>query len=198
MQALFSVPFLQLQVKKEDLTQCQMEASLALGKYGSESPPGWVSNSYGTFNDKDHNIIFTPEMSYTKDVVASCLSYFCQEAKLEHEQLIIGDSWLNRYDKGMSQEVHNHMRYTFSFIMYISVPEDTPPLLMYNPYRAMMASPSPFDMPIMSIPVEEGKFIIFPSYVDHSVPTQMTTKSKISLAGNIFYDPTPRQRIITK
>ncbi|MDX1371213.1 MAG: putative 2OG-Fe(II) oxygenase [Nitrososphaeraceae archaeon] len=197
MQLLFPTPFINLQLNKDDLSKVKVEASLALGKYGVESPEGWISNSYGTFKDPDHNIIFKPEMNFTKDAIGSCISMFCDEIEVDYKNLIIGDSWLNKYEKGMGQEIHNHVRFTWSFILFITVPEGTPPVLFYNPYRAQMASPSPLDRPIMEVPPTEGLFILFPSYVDHSVPTQMTTQAKISLAGNIFYDSTPRSSIIT-
>lgn len=186
---LFQIPFIQLIVSdKQALDQCALEAKMVLASEGKPTPVGWLGNS----------IISNPQVLNRKSTktLTDTFNYLVYEGikamQLEPERVVVGDSWLNKYEYGHFQEIHNHAAYSLSCIFYLDVPENCEPLVIYNPYRAQLMSPCPYDKPFHTINLESGLFIMMPSYVDHAVPTHLSNEPKISLAANIFYDRTDR------
>jgi len=101
---------------------------------------------------------------------------------------------LNESDKQrlMRDSVHNHLPALFSSIYYLSVPEefDEKPeggTRFLNPIGNLMDFMGPRET---VIPPREGRFIIFPSFVDHNpIPIHWNSpgKTRIVVSSDVFY-----------
>tara|TARA_E500000318_G_scaffold104773_1_gene111064 strand:+ start:5709 stop:6251 length:543 start_codon:yes stop_codon:yes gene_type:complete len=69
---------------------------------------------------------------------------------------------------------HNHWPAIFTFVYYLSLPKNNPPLL--------------FTDSGLEIYPEEGELIFFPSWLKHEVPLNKTKDKRICIAGNIYYE----------
>ena len=69
---------------------------------------------------------------------------------------------------------HNHWPAIFTFVYYLSLPKNNPPLL--------------FTDSGLEIYPEEGEVIFFPSWLKHEVPLNKTKDKRICIAGNIYYE----------
>ena len=130
---------------------------------------------------------FTDSQNQTSNVKADMSSYqIWQETDLFNDLLsmvvecvdnhpwakhlqswFIRDAWLARYKKGQSTNVHHHIPAHLSFVYYLKGSEKS----------------SPLNLEGIDIELVEGRLIIFPSLMMHSVST--TPAERIVLAGNI-------------
>ena len=78
--------------------------------------------------------------------------------------------WFAKYDKGDYTKVHSHEPYAlFSWVYFVNCPRGSSPLVL-NGKR---------------IKAEEGKIVIFPSFIKHHVPKN-NCKDRITLVGNML------------
>ena len=83
--------------------------------------------------------------------------------------------WGASYSKGDYTVFHHHFPSLLSFIYYVKVDEDSAPLVFTD-----------IDFELHP---KENDLIIFPSYLKHGVPTQMTDTNRICISGNIGATP---------
>jgi|TARA_B100001250_G_C19644234_1_gene719650 hypothetical protein len=87
------------------------------------------------------------------------------------------DRWSHIHEKNMSTTLHDHYPSDISSAFYVSVPDNAGQIVFhpshnrYHPAR-------------VSIPPEEGMYLMFPGYLDHSVTRNQSKEKRISLAFN--------------
>jgi len=69
---------------------------------------------------------------------------------------------------------HNHWPALFTFVYYLSLPKNNPPLV--------------FTDSNLEIQPKEGELIFFPSWIKHEVPKNKTDGERVCYAGNIYYE----------
>ena len=78
--------------------------------------------------------------------------------------------WFASYDKGNYVKVHNHLPFAvFSWVYFINSPRGSSPLIFTTTGKR--------------IKPEEGKIVIFPSFIMHHVPKNKCD-NRIVMAGN--------------
>jgi hypothetical protein len=90
------------------------------------------------------------------------------------------------------QERHHHIPCHMSFIHFLAFDknEHRPPLF-YDPARMIKAYCEHYGLPPAyfnegaQIEVEEGDVLVFPSYVEHSVPAGKYTKPRVTVSMNV-------------
>ena len=105
-----------------------------------------------------------------------------------HETLIIphellgyekNEFWFNSASKGESTRMHNHIEHAIvSGIFYLHVPENSANLFFKSANKSEL-----------EIKAETGKMIFFPSELDHYVPENNSSETRISLAFNCYKFP---------
>ena len=78
--------------------------------------------------------------------------------------------WANVYMKGDYAQSHNHRPYFYSFAYFVKA----------NWYD----SPLVFDFGGERVRPKEGRYVIFPAYLQHSVPKHRYNHERITLSGN--------------
>ena len=87
------------------------------------------------------------------------------------------NAWMNIYKEGNYTESHNHSPSQYSFSYYLQTSKNSTPLI--------------FDNCDFEINPQEDLLILFPSYIDHSVPIHKG-KDRICLSGNIIFTSTKK------
>ena len=95
--------------------------------------------------------------------------------------------WMNVYEKGDFQEVHNHIgrdepRHTFSFVYLLHDESETGLCFRSSNSNQLLYSMSD-TMHTRGLGIGEGNLMIFPSYFDHYVLP--ATGKRITVSGNI-------------
>ena len=88
--------------------------------------------------------------------------------------LIFRDFWANVYRKGDYARPHNHIPAIWSFVYFLK--------------SKWFYSPLIFDNYGQKIKPKNGRFVVFPSLLIHSVPKHRYGESRMTLSGNVYYD----------
>ena len=111
----------------------------------------------------------------------------CRESKYRYDTLEITGMWANMLKKGDSHPPHTHSNNVFSGVYYL---EDGAPIQFFDPRpQASVLHPNleytTFDNSSMvQFNSQKGMGLIFPSWLQHWVPT--TEKDRISISLNII------------
>ena len=84
---------------------------------------------------------------------------------------VVHSLWGVNYHKGDYTILHNHCPSTFSFVYYVKASEGSSPLVFS-------------DIGYELLP-KENDLIIFPSHLNHGVPSQTNDAERIVISGNI-------------
>ena len=111
----------------------------------------------------------------------------CRESKYRYDTLEVTGMWANMLKKGDSHPPHTHSNNVFSGVYYL---EDGAPIQFFDPRpQASVLHPNleytTFDNSSMvQFNSQKGMGLIFPSWLQHWVPT--TEKDRISISWNII------------
>ena len=127
---------------------------------------------------------------------------FLEKTKIFEEEVIGGlspaeiymtQSWVSDTSKNEHHISHRHDNSLFSAVLYISVPEDG---CIDFQYRSRLFESFNFFTPFQKVteyntsttklPVKDGDFIMFPSWLSHSVATNVSSKHRTIIGANFF------------
>ena len=100
-------------------------------------------------------------------------------------KLEVFDCWGAVYNKGDWTKVHNHWPTVWSFVYYVKACEKCAPLVfddcpIQDPWYAPLSTQAYCVIP------KEGRMIMFPGWVRHSVPEQICDHERIVVSGNLI------------
>ena len=114
--------------------------------------------------------------------------------------------WYNVYNRGYSQEPHNHLGgdgglCTFSGVYYLQLNKEDPGITFWNPSNIHMSRVNLEYVSTTDAVLNHGygfekfryqpsqnELILFPSFLTHSVPVQRSDNQRISISFNIFIE----------
>lgn len=113
---------------------------------------------------------------------------------LAHNRVHIDMCWLNVYNRGHSQERHNHRNYLFSSVYYLKAPRGCSRLVFYAPHADVMIQPAvtrsdPLNALSYEVEPEDGLMVVFDGHLRHSVTPSVTDAERISVAVNATFAP---------
>ena len=112
-------------------------------------------------------------------------------------ELLIDNMWanVNRYKDYNIAHIHEYSEW--SFVYYVKVPKDSGNLILIDPRirrrnnaECVRNFDNPFVHGVYFVNPVEGKFVIFPSYLEHYVEFNSSKKPRISISGNIKLERT--------
>lgn len=128
---------------------------------------------------------------------------FSQKINLEYHEYHITDIWYNYYMEGCNQEVHDHVAKDclYSAVYFLKLNDTHPSLTFYNNtkcdifykcnreikylYNEELIEHS-IVFPHYTLNLNEGDFVIFPSYLPHCVFVQKTNDPRITISMNFY------------
>ena len=116
------------------------------------------------------NPVLSQFLSWLQKIITKNTHIFGKEGALRLEEV-----WGTTFKKGDNITPHNHMPYAWTWIFYVNVPPDSSPIV--------------FSESKHTIPVAQGKLLIFEGRLMHEVP-ECDTDGRCILSGNIA-DLTP-------
>ena len=132
----------------------------------------WSDYSTDTRNEDS----YCPPSPIVDDIIEEMASVFYQ---VTNEKIVAKQYWGHIHEKNMSTREHNHLNYSVSSVLYVSVPEGSGDLVfrpkLNHRYYSWGAT---------TIKPEKGFYYIFPAYLDHYVTRNQSDSNRISFSIN--------------
>ena len=105
-------------------------------------------------------------------------------------EMVITQSWFNRNHKGMQHHEHMHPNSIISGVWYPQINEQLPPIKFRHPRQSQITGTiekyNHFNSAMFMLPMKKGELLLFPSTLQHSVPTNFTNEVRLSLSFNTW------------
>jgi uncharacterized protein (TIGR02466 family) len=150
----------------------------------------WGDNIDTTFKyGEDNNIILTQNLFLLKEYIQQVAKTFSHCLFTNPEPILIKESWINYSKKYQHQNKHDHFEEnTLSGVYYLKTSGSDGNIKFYPP-SACMRYDKKITTEVTHSSIEykpqEGKIILFPSWVEHSVLPNMTESTRISVSFNL-------------
>jgi uncharacterized protein (TIGR02466 family) len=124
-----------------------------------------------------------------RDKVKEVSKQYVDDLQYEYDNIEITGMWANRLHNGAVHAPHTHSNNFLSGVYYLHTSKNSSPIQFFDP-RAQAHVLRPRNTPnflnasIMQFNAVEGKGYIFPSWLQHWVPT--TEDKRISVSWNIL------------
>lgn len=128
-------------------------------------------------------------ISVLSDAVRGALAFL----KIEYQDFEITGCWANINPYGGLNSIHNHPNNYISGVYYVSVPEGTGKIEFTDPRMGPGSILPPvkewsrFTCTKVMVDAKEGRIVLFPSWLKHSVPINRTHEKRISISFNIMF-----------
>jgi uncharacterized protein (TIGR02466 family) len=143
-----------------------------------------LTTTYG----KTVNLIEEHNLIILKNFIESSVREFCKHLYADTVELNIRDSWVNYFNPGQYEERHCHTPALISGVYYLKTNGKDGNLTIFPSTIGLESSgPKPTQLGYSSVEYgpEEGKLILFPSWVPHAVKMNKTQDTRISIAFNL-------------
>ena len=181
--SIFSIPIYENHYDNDlrDLEEeCIRRSTLNSGRNASNSG-GW--QSYNIFSDDNFFSEFILEIEKQANNFAKELE-ICQSLKLSN-------LWININEYKDSNRKHHHPGCIFSGVFYVKVPDEFSTLRFFHPSTDLMVRDWNVDFKLnkytacfWNVRPEEGKLILFPSWLNHEVDQNLSQEKRISISFN--------------
>ena len=184
---LFSIPIYE-NTCDDDLgdleKECIRRSTLDSGRVVSNSG-GWQSNAITS--DDDFFSEFILEIEEQANNFAKELE-ICQKVKLSN-------LWININGYKDYNCRHNHPESIISGVFYVKVPDKSSKLKFFHPSVDLMVRDwnlnvdlkcNKYTSSIWEIFPEDGKLLLFPSWLDHEVDQNLSQEKRISISFNLI------------
>jgi uncharacterized protein (TIGR02466 family) len=194
--SIFSVPI----YTSKDISQVDLCLELfnMVDPYFMEISPGQFS-TLETYNPgKASTLPNTSNITETTpfyEFIKKHIQLYLEEVKWEDYQITIPNLWFLKMFSGSSHKIHHHYGYTFSGVYYVTAPENSDKIILYNTlndiFHHKLDSKEFTSSNSYSwwVPTPTGTIILFPSYLKHSVPAAEFEGIRRSIAFDIILKP---------
>ena len=153
-------------------------------------PTSWACDVYTTISN-NCNLHERPAFREFADFLMEGLKKFGETMAypLAENNLRITQCWVNIYQHGMSQEIHNHANHIMTGVYYVKAPPNCSKILFHSYQADTMIRPplerdTPYNNVVASYSPQPGDLIIFDSSLRHSVQVNASEGERISVSFN--------------
>ncbi len=135
-----------------------------------------------------------PEFEELNGLVEVATRSVLQHLGVEYGSFLITGCWANILPKGSQpHRRHTHPNNYLSGVYYVQVPAGGDSIVFHDPkpqsnvISPRVAKPTAYNSRQATLPVQEGMMIMFPSWLDHSVPAHEGDRDRVSVSFNIMF-----------
>lgn len=136
------------------------------------------------------NLHALPEFERLTEAIVTALQQVMDFLQIEHQGLIVTNTWANITSEGTSHRLHTHPNNLLSGVYYVRIPENAGKIVFEDPRtQAHVMVPAYRSRTLhnsgkYTIPVSAGLLLIFPSWFEHSVEAHGSEVERVSIAFN--------------
>ena len=153
-------------------------------------PSSWACDVYTTITN-NCNLHKRPAFQEFTNLTMQALKKFGKTMAypLAENNLRITQCWVNIYQQGMSQEIHNQANHIMTGVYYVKAPPNCSKILFHSYQADTMIRPpiergTPYNTLVASYSPQPGDLIIFDSSLRHSVQINSSKGERISVSFN--------------
>ena len=130
-------------------------------------------------------------ISLVKEVTKSVLAFL----KVGYEGIEITGCWANMNATGSIHKIHSHPNNFLSGVYYVQTDEGSDAINFHDPrvqtgiIRPPVTELSTENTDQVVVKVKNGMFLLFPSWLQHSVDANQSPQARISVSFNIMFSP---------
>ena len=180
---IFPVPIYRAKLKRKFTPQ---ELSLV-----EEMKTKCVVNA-GNITTKDNYILNHPSLITLKKEMDLFIEDYFSKIVLAPKTVFpyITQSWLNYTEMNESHHIHKHVNSYLSGVLYINADKAHDKITFeqdrYDQIKLSTTALNQFNYDALSLPVESGDVVMFPSRLSHLVTKKKGKNTRISLSFNVF------------
>ena len=148
-----------------------------------------TSNSY-----TKNSYIFNTKLKNLKEFCEKQIKIYVENfiSSKDTIDFYITQSWLNKTEPGESHHRHSHSNSIISGVFYVSTLENDwidfhdPNQKIRDRIHIPPKENNIWNSTTLGIPVQNNDLLLFPSWLDHSVGVNKTSKNRVSISFNVF------------
>lgn len=183
---IFPIPILLTNLKR-DFTSEEIDCA---NEYEKD-----VFKNSSNFTTNDLYVLNNPKLSSIKLFIESILNDYLitiyNPINPDEIKLSLTQSWFNYTKKEQSHHQHHHPNSIISGCLYFNADKNTDNIMfgraLPNNLQIHAKEQNMYNCVEAYFPVNKGDIVLFPSSLDHSVPTTCEDKTRISLAFNSYF-----------
>jgi uncharacterized protein (TIGR02466 family) len=155
-----------------------------------QSGPGVSVSNVGGFQS-DPNFIHAPPCAELHREISQFLAEIGRGLQVK-EPIVISNGWANINRKGNLNTHHCHSKSYLSGAFYLQADDQAPPIVFYSPLAAKVMYEPTYEVVTPELagaigykPVV-GRCLVFPSWLEHSVPVNPSDVDRISISFNTY------------
>ena len=143
---------------------------------------------------EDPFILEHPSLASIKEICITYLNKYAKEVLMITDEFVITNSWIIRCPTDSKHHLHNHPNSIFSAVYYIHADEESSDMVFYYDttydtnykFTYNVSTPNEYNSSKLTITPTTGDFLVFPSYLKHSVTPNKSKNERIILSFNTF------------
>jgi len=165
--------------------------------YNFKSNPNWReledgSVWQGTNWQSKYNLHKQPKYKALTDAVNQLGKKYLTDRNYLFEDLVITDMWANILKPGETHRIHTHSNNMVSGVFYVKANKTsgimfTDPRPQSNVLCPDVSKQTMDNANVVNYMSEKNRLIMFPSWLSHYVPINMTKEDRISIAFNLMF-----------
>jgi uncharacterized protein (TIGR02466 family) len=134
-----------------------------------------------------------PEFAELTDLIMKAAGAAADILKLKSRQFAVTGCWANVNPPGGRNSAHTHPNNYLSGVYYVETPEGEGRIVFDDPRpQAFVMMPpvtqfTKFTGNNVNFEVKPGRLVLFPSWLQHSVPTNKSAGDRITIAFNLMF-----------
>jgi len=141
----------------------------------------------------EHDLHRHPELAALRDVILATARGICDSLTIEYGDIRITGCWANVSSHGYPHRQHIHPNNFLSGAYYVKTAAGADAIEFYDPrpQAGFMVPPARnqdrANSDRVTLDVREGMLIMFPAWLQHSVPPNMSEATRVSVAFNLMF-----------
>ena len=144
----------------------------------------------GNANTVNHDVLDEPALAPLRAVVLEHMKIYQERVLASRNELYITQSWANITRTGESHHPHYHFNSVASGVVYLTAGGELPPIVFKSDRKTQimpaLAENNVFNMDTFSFKPKGPMLVMFPSFLDHHVPSNRSGEERVSIAFNTF------------
>jgi uncharacterized protein (TIGR02466 family) len=151
--------------------------------------PAEAHGQWQTAQDLHHD----PAFAGLVGILLQTARGICESLTLVHDDIAITGCWANVSDRGYPHRQHIHPNNFLSGAYYVRTAPGADAICFHDPrlQAAMIVPPAReqnrSNADLVTLDVREGMLVMFPAWLQHSVPPNASDQTRISVAFNLMF-----------
>ncbi|MDX1574725.1 MAG: TIGR02466 family protein [Kiloniellales bacterium] len=175
-------------LKPEDHEPLNRRIAPVIKELVADKRPSLASLTWQTHHDLHHHEAFTELTAFARKAAQGVLDHL----QIDYGDFQITGCWANVNPQRTQHRAHTHPNNLLSGVYYVQVPDGRDGLVFHEPRpQALVISPKVKKLSALTgseakVEVREGRLVIFPSWLQHSVASTRAEGERISVSFNFM------------